>query len=529
MLPSLLPARETRPKKRVDEPSGLRGATRRGITLLEVLVAMLVLTIGILGMAAIIPLGKLELAEGDISDNASTVGRWAFREISVRGYLRPEMWADPETGMSVIGTMNGTAERYSLTPENCGRIYTSSSISDGRAMLPPYVPIVIDPLMLAPQNFGATVPNAVDMSGPEEAHRRACSVFPYSLSEEARQQAGDLPEGKDNCPVMPRFTVRTMPPSFVAAKPIRYTMRYDLASRIFRGTDDLNIGIPENDYRLDPVQQFAVNPSLADNNSKFLATDGSVISSTSVISLNPAGTVDGALYRKYLGQYSWFYIVEPSFTEAFVPTSDSGSLAMIPRTAGPYGAVPTTRQYRVWVVVCQQRDFRPLPDPDIALPGENGMGERMVWVDFLDRGTVRLRVSGVKSEAAAQKALEVRTNQWIAVLGRYEEPALDTLENTRGAKRMRYVMEWYRVTGVADRPEAVRDTGVWYREATVAGRDFFGLGFQFFDDDAYAYEDVGDSFDPATGWGVLVRGARGVYEKTIYDDGRSLWSMFEAK
>ena len=60
-----------------------RIAVRRGITLLEVLVAMLVLTVGVLGMAAIIPLGKLELAEGDISDNSATVGRWAFREISV--------------------------------------------------------------------------------------------------------------------------------------------------------------------------------------------------------------------------------------------------------------------------------------------------------------------------------------------------------------------------------------------------------------------------------------------------------------
>jgi hypothetical protein len=90
---------------------------------------------------------------------------------------------------------------------------------------------------------------------------------------------------------------------------------------------------------------------------------------------------------------------------------------------------------------------------------------------------------------------------------------------------MRYVMEWYRVTGVADRPEPVSDSGVWYREATVAGRDFFGLGFSFFDDNAFSYTDVGDAFDPITGWGVLVRGVRGVYEKTMQDEGLSLWSM----
>jgi hypothetical protein len=336
-----------------------------------------------------------------------------------------------------------------------------------------------------------------------------------------------VPEARPDAPAMPRFTLRTMPPSFVSDAPVRYTMRYDLASRVFRSSDDLTISLADDDYRLRPIQEFAQSPEWTDPNTSFRASDGSIISTSNSISIKARSSVTGPLYRKYMGHYSWFYVVEPSLAETFVPvTEQQKTLAMMPRTGGPYGGVRSARQYRVWVVVCQQRDLRALPDPDnIALPGEKGLGERFVWVDFLDRGTVRLRVGGIETEAGAMKALDVRTNQWIAVLGRYSEPAIATLPTKRGAPPMRYVMEWYRITGVANRPEAEGDTGVWFREATVAGRDFFGLGFDFFDDDVHHYPDIGDSFEPITGWGVIVKGVRAVYEKTMYDDGRSLWSM----
>src|SRR5437867_2708379 len=98
--------------------SGRASRHHRGITLLETLVAMMIMTVGLLGMAAIIPLGRLELAEGNISDNAATLGRWAFRDLAVRGYLRPEMWVNPLNGKSVFGGAgSGTGvDPFSLTP-----------------------------------------------------------------------------------------------------------------------------------------------------------------------------------------------------------------------------------------------------------------------------------------------------------------------------------------------------------------------------------------------------------------------------
>ena len=58
---------------------------RFGVTLLEVIVSMGIMVVGLMGMASLIPLGRLELAEGDRLDNSSTLGRGAFRELTVRG------------------------------------------------------------------------------------------------------------------------------------------------------------------------------------------------------------------------------------------------------------------------------------------------------------------------------------------------------------------------------------------------------------------------------------------------------------
>lgn len=65
---------------------------RRGISLLEVLISMLVLAVGLLGMASLLPIGRFEMTETGKIDRASTLGRASFRDSLVRGYLRPGSW-----------------------------------------------------------------------------------------------------------------------------------------------------------------------------------------------------------------------------------------------------------------------------------------------------------------------------------------------------------------------------------------------------------------------------------------------------
>src|ERR1041385_9577308 len=89
----------------------------RGVTLLEVLISIGIMAVGLMGRMSLIPLGRMELAEADRFDNCSSVGRAAFRDLTVHGYLRPEMWVDPVSGKSVVpqGTYQ---DEYSTSPSS---------------------------------------------------------------------------------------------------------------------------------------------------------------------------------------------------------------------------------------------------------------------------------------------------------------------------------------------------------------------------------------------------------------------------
>ncbi len=83
---------------------GRRG--RAGISLLEVLIAVFVLSFGLLGVAMVIPAGQWQLREALKADRGSACGRAALREMKIRGWLNPLGWrtlntASPPLGVSV--------------------------------------------------------------------------------------------------------------------------------------------------------------------------------------------------------------------------------------------------------------------------------------------------------------------------------------------------------------------------------------------------------------------------------------------
>ena len=63
--------------------------TRRGITLLEVLISMFVALVGLSGLAALFWLGGIEMSEGAKLDRAMGVARAAQRSLKLLGMLRP--------------------------------------------------------------------------------------------------------------------------------------------------------------------------------------------------------------------------------------------------------------------------------------------------------------------------------------------------------------------------------------------------------------------------------------------------------
>lgn len=108
---------------------------RSGVTLLEVLVSVFIISLGLLGVAALIPLGKLAISQTNIADRTGALGRAALRDVEVRRMLDYTSWFpvtpqlatpgvlcfDPlgraSTGigaMNLGGATNGTVPRYSF-------------------------------------------------------------------------------------------------------------------------------------------------------------------------------------------------------------------------------------------------------------------------------------------------------------------------------------------------------------------------------------------------------------------------------
>lgn len=69
---------------------------RHGITLLEVLISMAVLTIGVLGVAALFPVGAHYSRKSDVYDRADAAAQSAFSDAVTRGLLDPDRWVSYE-------------------------------------------------------------------------------------------------------------------------------------------------------------------------------------------------------------------------------------------------------------------------------------------------------------------------------------------------------------------------------------------------------------------------------------------------
>ena len=109
--------------------SAARGRLRRGLSLLEVLISMGVLLIGVLGVAALIPVGRYNVQQATNADRAGALGRAALREIKVRNML------DPIMGVGYDGTRsNRFVSQFGGNP---------SSV----------LTYVCDPLVIAQQNY----------------------------------------------------------------------------------------------------------------------------------------------------------------------------------------------------------------------------------------------------------------------------------------------------------------------------------------------------------------------------------------
>jgi prepilin-type N-terminal cleavage/methylation domain-containing protein len=118
-------------------PSPL-ASSRRGITLLEVMIAVMVLGIGLIGVGALVSVGALQAQRANVDDHKAILGQAVVREDRARGMLHAESWLT-------------TGGSYYMTTSNGSTTFpTASAVGQ-----PNLQPVAIDPLMVAA--FGNTV------------------------------------------------------------------------------------------------------------------------------------------------------------------------------------------------------------------------------------------------------------------------------------------------------------------------------------------------------------------------------------
>jgi len=88
-LAGLLPSRTLNPEPRTLCHRRLR---RRGVSILEVMFAILVTVVGLFGAVAVFPAASAMARKGRVNDAAAAAGRSAVGDFDARGMRRPNMW-----------------------------------------------------------------------------------------------------------------------------------------------------------------------------------------------------------------------------------------------------------------------------------------------------------------------------------------------------------------------------------------------------------------------------------------------------
>ena len=132
-----------------------RRPRRRGITLLEVLIAIGVLAIGLLGLLALVPLVAARFREGEVAERKAYLGRNWSEEFLARGFAQPDRWVFPNgvvpTSPAGLTNFPGTVADQ---PESASQLFVARQT------------VLIDPWLATRTDAISTFPTAPVTPGP---------------------------------------------------------------------------------------------------------------------------------------------------------------------------------------------------------------------------------------------------------------------------------------------------------------------------------------------------------------------------
>jgi len=449
-----------------------------GITLMEVIIATFVMSVGLLGLAALIPVARFQMIEAAKLDRGNTLARAAFDDLRVRGYLDPDQWLDA-----------GVVPRPPLLDPANTALLNVAAVTPlyGDPNTGPIPLFVIDPL-------GIHYPNNASTDVDQFPHRAS---GPNSMPIPP-------PGALTGPPPVRRLTLRRAPGN-APTQPLLYAM----TDRLFRGDDDFDFTE---------------------------AVDGELRPHPTLVTASAAAQRVPTSGREYKGDYSWLVTIAPAMSE-IVDRVHAPYVSPPPPTAPrlTLGNFATTQRFTASLVVLYKRNLV-LDRTVIANPPP----ERMVVADFLPGtglggGSVRLRTTAMGQNPLW---LGVRPNQWIMLSTWVADP---TLNSSPGAgDGFQAVVQWYRIRSVGGNPR--QDQGnmnVSYRDIILDGPDFPVDDLSPpvpaippawpIDADNFTYmtsvNDPYNNFDPRTVYATIIEGAIAVHERTISLEGASsIWN-----
>ena len=462
---------------------GGRRWRRGGVSLLEVLISIFVLTVGLLAVATLIPVGRFAVVEAAKSDRAAACGQAVLNDIKVRKMINPNSWS-PLDGVS-LSRPRPWCFGDSGAPGDPQTTVRRSGFELGESY-------AIDPF------YASQASNAAYLTH-----------FPYNI----RDLGNPIlrPDKQWRWTRMRRVTWTGVGLSSV------------LATGVFGWHDDLVIPVP-NDETQRPRQMF-FNGSTRGRAFPLMPGESAV--------RNPLGGQDS-------GKYSYLITVTPSAENHDFVRPNTGPPSII---TAPYHYSENAPLYNVSVVVFYKRatsdSSEYLPSGTLA---DETPSERQVEVMFLGTGlgggdvrllTLHEDADDLDSDPDPREYLDIKENEWLMVSGGYNH-YYQYRDVGGGSQRDAIpvgVHKWYRIiatgetlsedldgSGTIDPPleKDYNNNGAieWFREATLAGPDWNPLWGDWWGaggpSDPFPLDGIPDLL-----FATLLDGVIGVYSTTV--------------
>jgi hypothetical protein len=379
---------------------------------LEVLISMFVILFGLLGVAALLEVGRSESASATRQDRAMACGVSGLAEIRARQY--------PNANGKMCSLVNPYLLQQAVTNPQINLVYGPVTDQGGHVhneAVDARISFCIDPLYVAANS---------SLMGGNYVVAQDIQVFPYrdqSLTNYMNYMntAPNVAQRMTRVTCLPRIPNPNYPPNpppYIFLTPPNPTVDYNYFDRFFTWRDDQVFDLPTDPLRR-PQRLFDPTTGI--------------------------GQLEG--------NYSWLITATPTSPADFYDASNN-----------PYHDLrsPNPHSYKVSVAVFYKRDMLP---PPTTFDGMVEPAERLVWVDAfgggLGGGDMRLWIAQADmGQEQATAYLNVRENEWLMLCG------------TDGVRQK---FQWYRVLAAGEVYQESSPPGPvarWCRNVTLAGPDW---------------------------------------------------------